>query len=460
VRETENQFGALNEGETDKQNGHLASVEPLTKPQSNGNEQSFEHLYREHRADVYRFVLRNTGNPEEAEDVTQTAFLNAYKAYVRSGPPEKPKAWLFAIAQNVRRRGFRTQSRRPIETPLEEDPVAPSANEDALSAHEISAALASIPLNQRSVLVLRELGGLTYTEISEELGLSVSAVQMLLFRARRALRAELEPARVPSRALGGLLPFPVPAWLSKVASWFGSSFERTGVLTRAAGVVGAAIVGTAVVAGSDPGRALPDLRPERAARVDQAVQPTSQPAARAGSPSAADGETATRTSVAATSVGESRRVVRRATPARIASRPQPDAQAPAAAAPATSVGGSSANESAASQAPASRAPKNSPKNSVLPDVKLPPVLEQVVPPSLPKVPDLPPLPPLPDVPQLPNVPPLPPVPPLPQLPPPPTVPTPPVQPPSVPTLPTPPVSPPALPSLPPVPPLPPPPKLP
>ncbi len=60
----------------------------------NTSDLAFERLYRQHRGDVYRFVLRDVRNPEEAEDVTQTAFLNAYRAIQHGEEPERPRAWL------------------------------------------------------------------------------------------------------------------------------------------------------------------------------------------------------------------------------------------------------------------------------------------------------------------------------------------------------------------------------
>src|SRR5688572_6695148 len=68
----------------------------------------FEHLYRRHRGEVYAFVLRRVRCREEAEDITQGAFLDAYGALRRGARPRRPTAWLFAIAANAVRRRFRT----------------------------------------------------------------------------------------------------------------------------------------------------------------------------------------------------------------------------------------------------------------------------------------------------------------------------------------------------------------
>src|SRR5688500_204811 len=79
----------------------------------------FEDLYRGYRADVYEFSLRLVGKREDAEDVTQVAFLNAYRALTRGNAPRKPRSWLLAIAHNVCMRHFRRQRRRPREVQLD-----------------------------------------------------------------------------------------------------------------------------------------------------------------------------------------------------------------------------------------------------------------------------------------------------------------------------------------------------
>jgi RNA polymerase sigma factor (sigma-70 family) len=139
--------------------------------------------------------------------VTQAAFVDAYRAVLRGSKPESPRAWLLAIAENVRRRRFRRSLRRPREEPLDEA-VAPEAA--PLEAQELRDALAELPPAQREVFVLRELSGLSYDEIADVKGTTVASVQMSLFRARQTLRASLEPPTVARR---GRVLMPFPAWL-------------------------------------------------------------------------------------------------------------------------------------------------------------------------------------------------------------------------------------------------------
>src|SRR5256714_8013762 len=158
-------------------------------------DRSFERMYKRHVGDVYRYALAVLRNPADAEDVTQTTFLNAYRAYEGGERPRQAQNWLIAIANNVCRQRFRQSQRRPQEVAfddnvgewLEDDDRGPSAD-------DLRRALSHLAFNQRAALVMRELEGRSYIEIAEILGLTVAAVETLIFRARRSLREQLEGA--------------------------------------------------------------------------------------------------------------------------------------------------------------------------------------------------------------------------------------------------------------------------
>ena len=155
-------------------------------------DRGFERLYRRHVRDVYHYALAVLHNPADAEDVTQTTFLNALRAYDRGEGPQAPQNWLIAIAHNVCRQRFRQSLRRPHEVSFDDDLADRIVDDDVPSAHDIRQALAQLAFNQRAALVMRELEGRSYAEIAGILDLSISAVETLLFRARRALREQLE----------------------------------------------------------------------------------------------------------------------------------------------------------------------------------------------------------------------------------------------------------------------------
>jgi RNA polymerase sigma-70 factor (ECF subfamily) len=157
-------------------------------------DRSFERLYRRFATDVYRYAYGVLRNQADAEDVTQTTFMNAYRAFERGEQPQAPLNWLIAIAHNVCRQRFRAAARRPQEVELDYD-VADrivAESDDGPTAEDIRRALGHLAFNQRAAIVMRELEGRSYAEIGEVLGLSVSAVETLIFRARRSLREQLE----------------------------------------------------------------------------------------------------------------------------------------------------------------------------------------------------------------------------------------------------------------------------
>ena len=157
------------------------------------SDRAFERMYQRHVGDVYRYALAVMRNPSDAEDVTQTTFLNAYRSYVEKGQrPEKPQNWLIAIAHNVCRQRFRQSARRPSEVAFEDDIADALVDDEVPSGEDIRRALGHLAFNQRAALVMRELEGRSYAEIAEILDVSTSAVETLIFRARRALREQLE----------------------------------------------------------------------------------------------------------------------------------------------------------------------------------------------------------------------------------------------------------------------------
>jgi RNA polymerase sigma factor (sigma-70 family) len=150
---------------------------------------AFERMYETYARIVYRYALAVLRNPADAEDITQTTFLNAYRAMKAGEKPLQPRHWLLKIAHNACRMRWVRNSRRPQEVPLEgkvEQLVMPEQERPNVRA--VLDELGKLPFNQRSALVMRELEGRTYEEIAETLDVTVSAVETLLVRARRTMR--------------------------------------------------------------------------------------------------------------------------------------------------------------------------------------------------------------------------------------------------------------------------------
>jgi RNA polymerase sigma factor (sigma-70 family) len=153
-------------------------------------------LYERYSGQIYGYCLHQLGSREEAEDAVQTTFMNAFRGLQRGIVPELESAWLFKIAHNVclsRRRSSWRRGR--VEAPnnfevLQE--IVPGREHAADELIRLQDVLEQMPENQRRAILLREWQGLTYREISDELGLSQAAVETLIFRARRALAQGLE----------------------------------------------------------------------------------------------------------------------------------------------------------------------------------------------------------------------------------------------------------------------------
>jgi RNA polymerase sigma factor (sigma-70 family) len=195
-------------------------------------------LYERHGSRVLRFCLSRLGNREDAEDATQTTFLNAFGALRRGTVPRAEAAWLLRIAENVCHHRYRAAARR------NEAACDPTVLEDVVEAApgrpdeliHLAAGLESLPERQRLALLLREWQGLSYHEIGAELELSHSAVETLLFRARRGLAEALEQADGRKRRHG--------LDLASLLGWLKTTVGAGAGLKVAAAVV---VAGVAVV---------------------------------------------------------------------------------------------------------------------------------------------------------------------------------------------------------------------
>jgi RNA polymerase sigma-70 factor, ECF subfamily len=152
----------------------------------------FDRLYRRHAASVYRYAYAVLGSRADAEDITQQTFLNAYRAMQQGTKPRKTENWLLTIAHNELRRHFRIRLGRPLEVELDAEIAQPVPERSDPSVADIVRALQQLPPAQRSALVMREFEGRSYAEVAEIMGVSQSALEALLFRARRSLAEKLE----------------------------------------------------------------------------------------------------------------------------------------------------------------------------------------------------------------------------------------------------------------------------
>ena len=385
-----------------RQRKSLRQLTPLRR--TRGVEPAFEQLYKEHAREVYQYALALLTNPADAEDATQTAFLNAYRAYERGERPQKPHNWLIAITHNVCRMRWRQAGSRPREVALEEAPEPAALQHERANLDEVLKALAGLSFNQRSALVMRELEGRSYQEIAGVLGISVGAVEALLFRARRRLKLHRS-------AIGVLTTVPLPGSLTSFLGGAGG-----GAVAAGGAAVGADLVlkaAAVIVAGTVAGVGYKSVQAVTAAPAAQA-EAKSQLASPAQSGAVAALAQTNRVTVR---VRPHHRKLRSATTATSRSRfTRPTTSSnPAPTPPETSV----------STSPVAAAPTATPVGAAapltqalppvttttveVPSVQAPPVTVgpvQLAPPATPPLPVAVPTPAVPPLPQLPPLPPL------------------------------------------------------
>jgi RNA polymerase sigma-70 factor (ECF subfamily) len=162
-----------------------------------GDEYGFDVLYRTHGREVQRLAARLLKNAADAEDASQTVFLNVLRALRQGVRPAEPRAWLLSITRNVCFSRHRATAARPEEVELDPEVVAHVAVADAPRTDDIVGALARMLPNQRTALILRDFRGVSRDEVADLLSLSAVGVETLLTRARTSFREELEAGDSP-----------------------------------------------------------------------------------------------------------------------------------------------------------------------------------------------------------------------------------------------------------------------
>lgn len=163
---------------------------------------SFEEEALPHLDAVYRFALRLTGSPADAEDLVQETFLRAFRSWDHYTPGTRAKSWLFTICRNAFLRQRQQESRRGEVIQLASTPEAPlflPAYQDdpegtffsGLVDQTIVDHIDRIPQEFREVVLLSDLEGLSYAEIATILDVPLGTVKSRLFRGRKLLQKAL-----------------------------------------------------------------------------------------------------------------------------------------------------------------------------------------------------------------------------------------------------------------------------
>ena len=168
-----------------------------------GDQAAFGALVERHQAMAYSLALRMTGNPDDSADVTQEAFLNAWRALAGFQGQSSFSTWLYRLTSNACIDFLRREKRRSAlsmtsadeeevesrQTEIPDERWSPERELERTETHRaIREGLASLSSDHREVLVLRELEGLSYQEIAQALDLEENTVKSRISRARMALR--------------------------------------------------------------------------------------------------------------------------------------------------------------------------------------------------------------------------------------------------------------------------------
>jgi RNA polymerase sigma-70 factor (ECF subfamily) len=166
-----------------------------------GDREAFEEVVRRTHRHVYTQALRLVGDPQEAEDVAQEAYLRVYRGLAGFRGDAQFETWLYRIVSNAAMSHLRKRRRfgELVKDTTEEPPEPPSTalvDEEAVDRDALTKALESLPQSLRVVVILKDVYGLSCREIGGQIGVSEGAVKVRLHRARKRLKEMLFGAGV------------------------------------------------------------------------------------------------------------------------------------------------------------------------------------------------------------------------------------------------------------------------
>ena len=175
----------------------LASDERLVEQVRRGNDVAFEVVFERYGAAILSFCRHMLGSHEEAEDAVQHAFAAAHRQLLRDEREIALKAWLYTIARNRCLSILRARREHPLaQGELATDGLSEQVERRA-ELRELLEDLAELPAEQRSALLLAELGDLSHAEVAGVLGCESQQVKALVYRARSALIARRDARATP-----------------------------------------------------------------------------------------------------------------------------------------------------------------------------------------------------------------------------------------------------------------------
>jgi RNA polymerase sigma-70 factor (ECF subfamily) len=175
-------------------------LEQLVADARRGERTAFDELVRRTYVDTYTLAVRLTGNEEDARDVVQEAYLRAWKGISRFRGDAAFTTWMYRITANAsytlveRRRRRRTTVLDDVDEPIDRrlDAQPDTLAESSAGLDELSLALDELPPSLRTLVILKDVYGLSHEVIADELGISVAAAKVRLHRGRKRMREILD----------------------------------------------------------------------------------------------------------------------------------------------------------------------------------------------------------------------------------------------------------------------------
>lgn len=168
------------------------------------SEERFDAILTVHHGEIYRYLLRATGRASDADDLSQEAFLRAFRGHRSLAPDANVRAWLFTIATNLCRNHFRAEKRRRkayAAAGAEGQGAGDGGPEDETlfnaARSRMEAVIALLPLKQRLAFTLRKLHDLDYEAIGQMLECSAESARAHVFQAFRKVRQMLNHDEFP-----------------------------------------------------------------------------------------------------------------------------------------------------------------------------------------------------------------------------------------------------------------------
>ncbi len=172
-----------------------------------GDNAAFDVLVRKYQHKILKLVMRYIRDPSEAEDVTQEAFLKAYRALPKFRGDSAFYTWIYRIAINTAKNYLVAAKRRPLDYNLDlqnpeqyemqarlkdiETPERMMLTEEIRTT--VNRAIERLPEDLRTAIILREIEGMSYEEIAQAMECPVGTVRSRIFRAREAIDKRLRP---------------------------------------------------------------------------------------------------------------------------------------------------------------------------------------------------------------------------------------------------------------------------